>query len=258
MYFNLELKYYKPYNNALRFTQLVDKSVLTNIYIKNLYKRQKYFAGRNHFGRIVNFRQGGRRFKKKYLQTVFNLNSGPYLVFSINTNSIKSGLLCGLWDLVTKQFCYILSASNVTVGNVIRSYSDRGPLFIGHQYKIENFPMGMPLFNINNIYIKAAGTFGIIRQFTTKYVHILLPSGRLLKVLLADTKVFFGNVSNAKHKFQVYGKAGRLRNKGRRPTVRGIAMNPVDHPHGGRTNGGKLPLTPWGKPARGVLTRKKK
>ena len=102
----------------------------------------------------------------------------------------------------------------------------------------------MPLFNLNNKYIKAAGTFGIIRQYDEKYAYILMPSGELVKILLEGATVFFGNVSNSQHKFQILGKAGRNRIKGKRPTVRGIAMNPVDHPHGGRTNGGKIPVTP--------------
>lgn len=244
MYFNLELKYYKPYNNSLRFTQLINKSILNNVRIKGLCKRHKFYGGRNDFGRLVNFRQGGRKFRKKFILSAQSLNVGMYLVFSLNSTSVQTGLLCGLWNIETKQFCYTLGASNVTIGNIIRSYADRGPLYIGHQYLIKHFPMGMPLFNINNTYIKSAGTFGIIRQYDKKYVYILLPSGQLIKVLLDNTTVFFGNVSNSKHKFEVYGKAGRLRNKGKRPSVRGIAMNPVDHPHGGRTNGGKLPLTP--------------
>ena len=244
MYFNLKLKCYKAYNNSLRFTQLVDKSVLTNIKIKKLIKRQKFFGGRNSFGRLVNFRQGGLKYRKKYFQLTNRLLPGLNIIISLNNDSIRSGIVCAVWHLQSKTFAYILGSSNITVGNIVRYYENRGPLFIGHQYLVKYFPMGMPLFNINNKYIKAAGTFGIIRQYDNRYVYVLCPSGQLIKILINNSTVFFGNVSNAKHKFQIIGKAGRNRNKGIRPTVRGIAMNPVDHPHGGRTNGGKIPVTP--------------
>ena len=258
MYFNLKLKIYKSLNNSLRFTQLVDKSILNNIKIKSLISRKKFFGGRNHFGRLVNFRQGGLKFRKKIYTIQPILLPGSNIIVSLNNDANRSGLLCTLWNVETKQFFYSLASSNTTVGNIIRSYNDRGSLFIGHQYLLKYFPMGMPLFNLNNKYIKAAGTFGIIRQYDEKYAYILMPSGELVKILLEGATVFFGNVSNSQHKFQILGKAGRNRINGKRPTVRGIAMNPVDHPHGGRTNGGKIPVTPWGKPTRGVKTRKKR
>jgi large subunit ribosomal protein L2 len=128
---------------------------------------------------------------------------------------------------------------------------------------LQNIPAGSIIhslsFNkkLNSIYIKSAGTFGQLIQKNNFFCKIKLPSSKIIEVSNSAFATI-GIVSNSQHSNVVLGKAGRNRNKGIRPSVRGIAMNPVDHPHGGRTNGGRPSVTPWGKPTRGKPTSKKK
>ena len=109
----------------------------------------------------------------------------------------------------------------------------------------------------NAQYIRSAGTFGQLIQKDLQHCKIKLPSGQIITVPL-DSYVTLGIVSNFQHNLTYIGKAGRNRLNGIRPTVRGVAMNPVDHPHGGRTNGGRPSVTPWGIPTKGMPTVKKK
>jgi large subunit ribosomal protein L2 len=134
---------------------------------------------------------------------------------------------------------------------------------LGYRTQLQNIPTGSIIHNIGHefssstMYVKSAGTFGQLIQSDLKSSRIKLPSNKIIKVSV-NSYASLGSVSNEKQNLICLGKAGRNRNLGRRPIVRGIAMNPVDHPHGGRTNGGRPSVTPWGLPTKGKFYLKKR
>ena len=145
--------------------------------------------------------------------------------------------------------------------------SQKAEIKTGNRMRLENIPPGTPIYNIElepgrgGKIVRSAGTSAQIMTHEGRYSHLKMPSGEIRKVF-KDCFASVGQVSNPKKRFERIGKAGRRRLKGWRPTVRGTAMNPIDHPHGGGSGrspiGLKHPKTPWGKPALGVKTRKKK
>jgi large subunit ribosomal protein L2 len=148
------------------------------------------------------------------------------------------------------------------VGSIICNNINLFEIRLGFRNSINNIPTGALISNITfkskktSILVRSAGTFGQILQKDSLYSVIKLPSGKTINVSAFES-ASIGRVSNILHNKRVVGKAGRNRNMGYRPSVRGIAMNPVDHPHGGRTNGGRPSVTPWGLPTKGVITVKK-
>ena len=145
--------------------------------------------------------------------------------------------------------------------------AEKAPILPGNRMKLKNIPVGTFVYNIElepgggGKMVRAAGTAAQVMAHEGKYTTLKLPSTEIRKVP-SECFATVGVVSNPEHRFVVLGKAGRLRHLGRKPHVRGSAMNPVDHPHGGGEGrapiGLKHPKTPWGKPARGVKTRKRK
>lgn len=145
--------------------------------------------------------------------------------------------------------------------------SQKAEIKTGNRMRLENIPPGTPIYNIElepgrgGKIVRSAGTSAQIMTHEGRYSHLKMPSGEIRKVF-KDCFASVGQVSNPKKRFERIGKAGRRRLRGWRPTVRGTAMNPIDHPHGGGSGrspiGLKHPKTPWGKPALGVKTRKKK
>jgi large subunit ribosomal protein L2 len=216
---------------------------------KQLVSRLKKFGGRNNLGRQTNFNKGGG-FKKLY-RRLDKIDIGfKGILCTIEYDPCRSGLIGCVFNWVSYGFMYVLLPTNVTIGHIIGFSELNSKLYIGYQYQLKHVPIGYLVFNIDFKFCKSAGVYGIILQHTNNYSLILLPSGKKLKIN-SKKKVFLGSVSNSNWRFRVLGKAGRTRNLGLRPKVRGIAMNPVDHPHGGRSNGGRHPVTPWGKPTKG-------
>lgn len=153
------------------------------------------------------------------------------------------------------------------VGNYIKDYSNISKslnFHVGCLYQLQQLSIGSYIFNINfpgssNTFVRSAGCAAKILTISLKTCRVKLPSGEI-RLLKPEDKVFLGRVSNIDHRFQVLGKAGRNRWLNKRPIVRGVAMNPVDHPHGGgegKTSGGRPSVTAWGKVAKGKPTRKK-
>lgn len=161
---------------------------------------------------------------------------------------------------------YVLAPNNLVVGNEIIC-AETAEVKIGNRMKLKNIPVGTQVFNIELMpgqggkMIKSAGSAAIVAAQEGEYVQLEMPSGEVRRVF-ANCFATVGQVSYPEHRYEVIGKAGRRRLRGWRPTVRGTAMNPVDHPHGGGEGrspiGMKYPKTPWGKPALGVKTRGKK
>jgi large subunit ribosomal protein L2 len=167
------------------------------------------------------------------------------------------------FELEKTNFFFNIATNSILPGTLLKSANDINELKLGYRTQIKNIPTGSIINNltINNSqkvkYIKSAGTFGQIIQRGHKRAKIKLPSKEVIEVSNQNLATI-GVVSNVQHNLTVIGKAGVNRHKGIRPTVRGIAMNPVDHPHGGRTNGGKPSVSPWGIPTKGGFYLKKK
>ena len=174
----------------------------------------------------------------------------------------RSAFISLNFDVENKQFYQTLSTSNVYCGSVNSFSKSEKDLFLGDRTSIDNIPPGSTVHSLTGtngkpMFARSAGTFCQIVQKQVNSCKIRLPSGLIISV---DNKSLatVGSISNSQHNLIKIGKAGRNRLRGIRPTVRGIAMNPVDHPHGGRTNGGRPSVTPWGKPTKGKPTAKNK
>ncbi|MCD8569075.1 MAG: 50S ribosomal protein L2, partial [Geovibrio sp.] len=160
---------------------------------------------------------------------------------------------------------YILAPIGMNVGDVIHS-GQTADIKPGNAKALKDIPVGTVVHNVElrpgkgGQLARSAGTYAQLLSKEGSYCHLRLPSGEI-RLVKAECKASIGQVSNQDHENVSLGKAGRSRWLGIRPTVRGVAMNPVDHPHGGgegRTSGGRHPVTPWGKPTKGYKTRSKK
>jgi len=153
------------------------------------------------------------------------------------------------FELENKNFFFGIATNSVFPGCLLKNSKDLNELKLGYRTRIKNIPTGSIIHNLtmdNNIkikYIKSAGTFGQIVQCGQKKAKIKLPSKKIIEIS-NENMATIGIISNAQNNLTTIGKAGINRHKGIRPTVRGIAMNPVDHPHGGRTNGGRPSVSP--------------
>jgi large subunit ribosomal protein L2 len=223
-------------------------------------------AGRNITGRIT-VRHRGRRVKRLYRIIDFGQEKLgiPGKVVALEYDPNRTAYLA-LVEYRDGGRRYILSATDLHIGDEIIC-SEKAEIKSGNRMKLKNIPVGTQVFNIElesdrgGKLIRSAGTSAKILAQDERVTNLELPSGEIRKVS-GGCFASIGQVSHPEKRFEIIGKAGRRRLKGWRPTVRGGAMNPCDHPHGG--GGGKSPIglkhpkTPWGKPARGVKTRKKK
>lgn len=222
-------------------------------------------GGRNALGRVTARHRGGGH-KRKYRVIDFRRNKDgvPAVVASIEYDPNRSANIA-LLHYVDGEKRYVIAPNRLTVGERIVS----GP---GSEIKIGNFvplreiPLGSHIHNIElNVghgaqLARSAGSYAQLMAKEGKYAQVKLPSGEVRMILL-DCKATIGQVGNLDHENVSLGKAGRKRWKGKRPHVRGVAMNPVDHPHGGgegKSSGGRHPVTPWGVPTKGYKTRKRK
>jgi len=253
-------------------------------------KRQK--SGRNNRGRITVRHRGGG--KKRLLRTLRGGKnqgrSGRVKVIGIQYDPNRTARLAqvegrgGEKGRERKKYGYLLAAEGLKVGQTVsRAEAGRKNLEkaeegkgsesgrsreknwsrIGSTMKLGEIPVGMTVFNLElepgkgGKYVRTAGAGARLLRKPEGKALVRLPSGTRIEVSLECTATV-GRVAGEEHRMEVMGKAGRMRNKGWRPTVRGEAMNPVDHPHGGRTRGGRPELTPWARIAKGKPTRSKK
>lgn len=257
-----------PVTSGTRHQIKILKNILNknNRIVKSLsnFFQQKQGRGVNLGCITVRHKGGGH--KKIYRLINFGNFPGKLLVLSNYYDAYRNSFISLVFDFVQKNFDFILMTSQITVGSVlVYEFKEHSiDLKLGYRTLIKNIPAGSVICNLstkyNNkaVFIRSAGTFGQIIQKTKQFFKIRLPSGKILTVDNLATATL-GSVSNSKHRLTVIGKAGRNRLLGKRPATRGTAMNPVDHPHGGKTNGGqKTCMTPWGKPTRGSPTKKKK
>lgn len=232
---------------------------------KSLLVVLKKSGGRNSNGRITSRHQGGGH-KQKYRIIDFRRDkrSIPATVASIEYDPNRSARIA-LLNYVDGEKRYILAPLDLKVGDTVIS-GPEADIKPGNSLPLRAIPLGTIIHNIElkigkgAQLARSAGTFAQLMSKEGKYSQVKLPSGEV-RLILQDCYATIGQVGNTDHENVNIGKAGRSRWLGRRPKVRGVAMNPVDHPHGGgegRTSGGRHPVTPWGIPTKGYKTRTNK
>jgi large subunit ribosomal protein L2 len=258
------IKKVTPFNNSSRHKLRLTKNLLAknSKFVKQIKKGLKNVSGRSTDTGHITTRHHGGGVKKNYRFINFSNSNSANLVLSTIYDPNRSSFVSINYDLLSKQFCNTISTHFVYPGALIICSKSITELKLGYRTLLKNIPTGSIIHNISyrkslGTLIRAAGTFGQIIQKTEKNCKIKLPSGNI-KEFSIKSYATLGVVSNLQNNLVVIGKAGTNRLLGNRPSVRGIAMNPVDHPHGGRTNGGMPSVTPWGKPTKGKPTVKSK
>ena len=262
----MAIKTYKPTSPGRRAqTCSTFEEVTASTPEKSLLLPLKKTGGRNSYGRITSRHIGGRH-KRKFRAIDFRRDKldVPAKVATIEYDPNRSSRIA-LLHYLDGEKRYILAPLGLGVGDTVVS-SDRADMKPGNTLPLRNIPMGSLIHNVElkigkgGQMIRSAGSYGQLMAKEGEYAQIRMPSGEVRKVLL-DCKATIGQVGNIDHENISVGKAGRTRWLGRRPKVRGVAMNPVDHPMGGgegKTSGGRHPCTPWGVPTKGHKTRKNK
>ncbi|MBI1922056.1 MAG: 50S ribosomal protein L2 [Geobacter sp.] len=232
---------------------------------KSLLQSLKKTGGRNSFGRVTARHIGGGH-KQKYRLIDFRRDKIeiPAKVASIEYDPNRSARIA-LLNYADGEKRYILAPLDLKVGDTIVA-GESADIKPGNSLPLRTIPLGTIIHNIElkpgkgGQMARSAGTFAQLMSKEGKYGQIKLPSGEVRYVNM-ECYATIGQVGNLDHENVSVGKAGRSRWLGKRPKVRGVAMNPVDHPHGGgegRTSGGRHPVTPWGKPTKGYKTRTNK
>ena len=259
------IKYLKSTTPGSRFASRSDFSELTSrTPEKKLTKALRKKGGRNNTGRITTRRRGGGH-KRRYRIIDFKRNKKdmPAKVLTIEYDPNRSSNI-SLVQYEDGEKRYILSAVDLAVGDVVIS-GDKVPLNNGNSLLLKNIPTGLLVHNIElqpgrgGQIVRSAGASAQVMAQDAGMCTLKLPSGEI-RMVMDNCMATIGQVGNRIHEQIVSGKAGRTRWLGRRPKVRGVAMNPVDHPMGGgegKSSGGRHPTTPWGKPTKGYKTRKK-
>ena len=263
----MPIKAYKPTSNGRRnMTALTKEEITASSPEKSLLAPYKKKGGRNNMGQITTRHHGGGH-KRKYRIIDFKRNKDgvPGKVATIEYDPNRSANIA-LINYADGEKRYILAPKGLEVGTVIVS-GETTDVKVGNCMEMGNMPEGTVIHNIEmhpgkgGQLARSAGVSAQILGSEEKYVIVRLQSGEVRK-FLKKCRATVGAVGNEDHGLVNYGKAGRMRWKGVRPTVRGSVMNPNDHPHGGgegKTSiGRKAPLTPWGKKALGVKTRNSK
>ena len=263
----MAIRNYKPTTPGRRkMSALVNEEITTSTPEKSLTVTIKKNSGRNNQGKITVRHQGGG-VKRRYRIIDFKRNKEnvPGSVASIEYDPNRTANIA-LINYADGEKRYILAPKGLTVGQTVES-GEAVDIKVGNSLPIMNIPVGTMIHNIElrpgkgGELARSAGTSAQILGREGNYVMIRLSSGEQRKVL-GTCKATVGEVGNEDSSLVKIGKAGRKRHMGIRPTVRGSVMNPNDHPHGGGEGrapvGRKAPVTPWGKPALGLKTRKKK
>ena len=262
----MAIKKFKPTSEGRRFMTVSDFSeITTNQPEKSLVVALSKKAGRNNRGRItVRHRGGGHKRRYRLIDFKRDKAGVPGVVATIEYDPNRSANIA-LIKFADGEKRYILHPHNLQVGDTVIS-SDDADIKPGNAMRLIAVPLGTWVHNIElqighgGQMCRSAGTYAQLMAKDGGYALLRLPSGELRQVHLACMATI-GQVGNLQHENLTIGKAGRSRWLGRRPKVRGAAMNPIDHPHGGgegRTTGGRHPVTPWGKPTKGYKTRSKK
>ncbi|HNX00713.1 MAG TPA: 50S ribosomal protein L2 [Candidatus Cloacimonadota bacterium] len=260
------IKKYKPITPTMRFkTGYTFDEITKTEPEKSLLKPMSKTGGRNNQGRITTRHIGGGN-KRHYRIIDFKRNkrSIPAKVAAIEYDPNRSARIA-LLHYVDGEKRYILAPDGLKVGVMILA-GPEAEIMVGNALPLERIPLGSVVHNIElkpgkgGQIARSAGTYGQVVAKDGNYVHVKMPSNDV-HLVRKECYATMGQVGNIEHNLIKIGKAGRNRWKGIRPTVRGVVMNPVDHPMGGgegKTSGGRHPVSPWGKLAKGGKTRSKK
>jgi large subunit ribosomal protein L2 len=259
------IRKYNPTSPGRRFQSASDyKDITSDSPHKGLTKPVKKTGGRNSFGRVTSWQKGGGN--KRILRIIdFKRDKVgiPATVKTIEYDPNRSARIA-LVNYNDGEYRYIIAPEGLNVGDVVMS-GPAAEIKSGNALPIKEIPLGAMIHNIElkpgggGKLIRSAGASAQIVAREGDYAQIKMPSGEV-RLVMTTCMATIGQVSNVQHENISYGKAGRKRYLGKRPHVRGVAMNPVDHPLGGgegKSSGGRPPCTPWGVPE-GVKTRKNK
>jgi len=260
------IKKLKPVTSSQRFRTVSDFAEITRAEPeKSLLEPLNRTGGRNNRGRVTAFQRGGGH-KRRYRRIDFKRDKLgiPARVATIEYDPNRSGRIA-LLVYADGEKRYILWPNGLKVGDTVVAGEDAA-FNVGNALPLGAIPLGTLVHNVElqlgrgGQMARGAGSFAQVMAKEGEYVTLRLPSGEVRLVHRRCTATI-GEVGNAEHENVMIGKAGKSRWLGRRPHVRGVAMNPHDHPHGGgegRTSGGRHPCTPWGKPTKGYKTRQRK
>lgn len=262
----MPIRHYKPTSPGRRFqTVSTFEDITTQTPERSLLRPIKKTGGRNNNGRITSRHRGGGH-KRRYRVIDFKRTKDgvPAKVAAIEYDPNRSARVA-LLHYVDGEKAYILAPVGLKVGDTIASGS-QAEIRPGNAMSLQDIPLGMTIHNIEihpgkgGQLARSAGTSAQLMAREGKYAQLRLTSGEM-RLVLSTCRATIGQVGNTDHENISIGKAGRTRWLGKRPHVRGVAMNPVDHPHGGgegKTSGGRHPVTPWGVPTKGYKTRRNK
>ena len=262
----MALKTFKPYTKSTRGTVIVDKSNLwKGSSFKPLTKGQHVTGGRNNAGRITaRHMGGGSKHKFRIIDFFRKKKNMKAIVDRIEYDPNRTAYIA-LITYEDKEKAYIISPQGLKIGDSIES-GKNAEIKIGNSLELKDIPPGTSIHNVELIpgnggkLARSAGSSITLSGFDGDYAILKLSSGETRKVNSSCVGTI-GSVSNPDQKNVKIGKAGRNRWRGKRPQTRGVAMNPVDHPHGGgegKTSGGRSPVSPWGQSAKGLKTRRPK
>ena len=262
----MAIRRYKPTSPGRRFqTVSTFEEVTSTNPERSLLRSAKKSGGRNNNGRITSRHRGGGH-KRRYRVVDFKRTKDavPARVASIEYDPNRSARVA-LLHYLDGEKRYILAPAGIQVGATVMS-GPQADIRPGNAMALSDMPLGMTIHNIElspgkgGQLARSAGSSAQLMAREGKYAQVRLSSGEM-RLILVTCRATIGQVGNVDHENISVGKAGRLRWLGRRPHVRGVAMNPVDHPHGGgegKTSGGRHPVTPWGVPTKGYKTRRNK
>ena len=263
----MAIKTYKPTTPSRRFYTNVDNGDITaKASVRSLLVKLPAHAGRNNNGRITSrHKEAGAKKLYRIIDFKRDKLNVPGTVAAIEYDPYRNCRIA-LVNYVDGEKRYILQPKGLNVGDVIASAESGLDVKVGNAMKLMSIPVGTTVHNIElkpgkgGQLVRSAGTSAQIMGRDGKYVSLRMPSSEM-RLVLGECFATVGVVGNEEYINIVIAKAGRSRYMGVRPQTRGSAMNPVDHPHGGgegKTNSGRHPVTPWGKPTKGAKTRRKK
>ena len=262
----MSLKFFKSYTKSTRGTVLTDRENLwKGKSLKSLTIGKHSTGGRNNLGRITS-RHKGAGHKHKYREIDFYRKKDDIkaVIERIEYDPNRSAHVA-LLKYEDGVYSYILAPNKISVGDEIVSGRNK-EIKVGNCMQLSDIPAGTDIHNIElspnggGKLVRSAGSSAQISGTDDNYCIIKLKSGEIRKII-NNARATIGTVSNTDHQNIKIGKAGRNRWRGKRPQTRGVAMNPVDHPHGGgegKTSGGRSPVSPWGQSAKGLKTRSNK
>jgi large subunit ribosomal protein L2 len=257
---------YRPTSAGRRISSVDDFADITRTKpLRALTIHKKKFAGRTNGKISVRHQGGGARQRIRFVDTLRDKYEIPAVVVSIEYDPNRGARLA-LLNYVDGEKRYIIAPVGLNVGSTIITSKSKGEVQTGNRFELQNIPIGMQVYDIElragkgAQMARGAGTMAQLMAVEGPFATLRLPSGEV-RMVPKNCMATLGQASNPDRRLIRWGKAGRMRHRGIRPTVRGKVMNPVDHPHGGgegrNSIGLKCPKTPAGKPALGVKTRKK-